>query len=158
MDPVAEIFLRRVLVNELWRRSRIPLGRCSSTTPRRSSPSFAGRSSRRPRRPPRIDVPTLSVASEESPPAFRRVTERVDAAISNSRTILVGRGHVPVVAGTPRVLTLILADTYSGWKFRCKRECRALYQQFGFVCCKAKCTGSNQRTLFSPGIQAGVAA
>jgi len=33
------------------------------------------------------------VAGEGSPPAFRRVTERMAAAIPDSRTVLVGGGH-----------------------------------------------------------------
>lgn len=42
----------------------------------------------------RIDAPTLLVAAEESPPALRRVTERLAEAIPNSQTILVGGGHL----------------------------------------------------------------
>jgi len=54
----------------------------------------------------RIDVPTLLVAGEGSPPAFRRVTERMAAAIPNSRTILVGGGHF-IDPGEPDVLTFV---------------------------------------------------
>ncbi|SRR6266496_2707950 len=53
-----------------------------------------------------IDVPTLLVAGEESPPAFRRVTERMAAAIPNSRTGLVGGGHF-VDPGEPDVLKFV---------------------------------------------------
>src|SRR5205085_10308650 len=41
----------------------------------------------------RIDVPTLLVAGEGSPPAFRRVAQRIATAVPNSRTILVVGGH-----------------------------------------------------------------
>src|SRR5438105_7435743 len=41
----------------------------------------------------RIEVRTLLVASEGSPPAFRRVTERMATAIPNSRTVLVSGRH-----------------------------------------------------------------
>jgi len=54
----------------------------------------------------RIDVPTLLVAGEGSPPAFRRVTERMAAAIPNSRTILVGGGHF-IDPGEPEVLKFV---------------------------------------------------
>jgi pimeloyl-ACP methyl ester carboxylesterase len=47
-----------------------------------------------------VDVPTLLVAGEESPPAFRRVTERMAAAIPNSRTVLVGGGHLDRLQGS----------------------------------------------------------
>jgi len=46
------------------------------------------------------------VAGEESPPAFRRVTERMAAAIPNSRTGLVGGGHF-VDPGEPDVLKFV---------------------------------------------------
>lgn len=54
----------------------------------------------------RINVPTLLVAAEGSPPAFRRVTERMAAAIPNSRMILVGGGHF-IDPGQPDVLAFV---------------------------------------------------
>jgi pimeloyl-ACP methyl ester carboxylesterase len=54
----------------------------------------------------RIDVPTLLVAGEGSPPAFRRVTERMAAAIPDSRTMLVGGGHF-IDPGEPDVLKFV---------------------------------------------------
>ena len=54
----------------------------------------------------RIEVPTLLVASEGSPPAFRRVTERMADAIPTSRTILVGGGHF-IDPGEPDVLKFV---------------------------------------------------
>ena len=41
----------------------------------------------------RISVPTLLVAGRDSPEPFRRVTERMAAAIPGSRTEFVGGGH-----------------------------------------------------------------
>jgi len=54
----------------------------------------------------RIDAPTLLVAGESSPPAFRRVTERMAAAIPDSRMVLVGGGHF-IDPGEPEVLRFI---------------------------------------------------
>ncbi|MDP9270074.1 MAG: alpha/beta hydrolase, partial [Chloroflexota bacterium] len=54
----------------------------------------------------RIGVPTLLVAGEGSPPAFRRVTERMAAAIPNSQSILVGGGHF-IDPGEPDVLKFV---------------------------------------------------
>jgi esterase len=54
----------------------------------------------------KISVPTLLVASEGSPPAFRRVTERMAAAIPNSRTVLVGGDHL-IDPGQPDVLEFV---------------------------------------------------
>jgi pimeloyl-ACP methyl ester carboxylesterase len=42
----------------------------------------------------RIDVPTLLVAAEESPPMFRRVTKLMSAAIPRSTMVHVPGGHL----------------------------------------------------------------
>ncbi len=49
----------------------------------------------------RIDVPTLLVAASDSPPAFRRVTERMAAAIPGARVELVGGGHLVSLRNQP---------------------------------------------------------
>jgi esterase len=54
----------------------------------------------------RISVPTLMVASDGSPPAFRRITELMAAAIPDSRTALVGGGHF-IDPGQPEVLEFV---------------------------------------------------
>jgi pimeloyl-ACP methyl ester carboxylesterase len=54
----------------------------------------------------RISIPTLLVASEGSPPAFRRVTERMAAAIPNARTVMVGGDHF-IDPGRPEVLAFV---------------------------------------------------
>jgi len=54
----------------------------------------------------RIRLPTLLVAGEGSPPALRRVTERMAAAIPDSRSILVGGGHF-IDPGEPDVLRFV---------------------------------------------------
>ena len=107
MDSVAEIFLRRVLGNEQWESFPDPARQMFVD----NSPAILAEF-----RAPwleatasdlsRIHVPTLLVASEGSPPAFRRVTERMAAAISNSRTILVGGGHF-IDPGEPGVLEFV---------------------------------------------------
>jgi esterase len=54
----------------------------------------------------RISVPTLLVAASQSPPAFRRVTDRMAAAISGSKVELVGGGHL-VDPGEPKVVDFV---------------------------------------------------
>jgi esterase len=54
----------------------------------------------------RIDVPTLLVTGEGSPPAFRRVIERMAAAIPDSRTVVVAGGHF-IDPGEPDVLKFV---------------------------------------------------
>jgi pimeloyl-ACP methyl ester carboxylesterase len=54
----------------------------------------------------RISVPTLLVAGTDSPEPFRRVTERMAAAISGSRTEFVGGGHF-IDPGEPSVLGFV---------------------------------------------------
>ncbi len=56
--------------------------------------------------PRRIDKPTLLVAASDSPEAFRQVTELMAAAIPNSRTSLVGGGHI-VNPAEPSVLSFV---------------------------------------------------
>jgi pimeloyl-ACP methyl ester carboxylesterase len=53
-----------------------------------------------------IDVPTLLVAAQESPPMFRRVTELMDAAIPRSRMVHVPGGHL-IDPGEPEVLAFV---------------------------------------------------
>jgi pimeloyl-ACP methyl ester carboxylesterase len=53
-----------------------------------------------------IGVPTLLVAGEASPPAFRRVTDRMAAAIPNARTVIVRGGHF-IDPGLPEVLAFV---------------------------------------------------
>ena len=107
MDSVAEIFLRRVLGNEQWESFPDPARQMFVDNSPAILAEFRG---------PwleatvadlaRIDVPTLLVAGEGSPPAFRRVTERMGAVIPNSRTILVGGGHF-IDPGEPEVLKFV---------------------------------------------------
>jgi len=53
-----------------------------------------------------ISVPTLLVAAERSPPALRRVTDRMAAAIPGSRLELVGGGHF-IDPGEPAVVDFV---------------------------------------------------
>jgi esterase len=53
-----------------------------------------------------IGVPTLLVAGEASPPAFRANNDRLAAAIPDTRTVLVGGGHL-IDPGEPSVLEFI---------------------------------------------------
>lgn len=53
-----------------------------------------------------IDVPTLLVAGEASPPAFRANNDRLAAALPGARTVLVGGGHL-IDPGDPSVLEFV---------------------------------------------------
>jgi len=53
-----------------------------------------------------IGVPVLLVAGESSLPEFRRINERLAAAIPDTRTVLVGGGHL-IDPGEPSVLRFI---------------------------------------------------
>src|SRR5437870_4287405 len=94
VSSVAETFLRRVLGDAQWESFPDPLRQMFVENSPAILAEFQG---------PwleataadlaRIGVPTLLVAGEESPPAFRRVTERMADAIPNSQSTLVGGGH-----------------------------------------------------------------
>jgi esterase len=107
VSSVAEVFLRRVLGDEQWEsfpesvrqmfveNSPAILAEFRGPWLEATAADLA-----------RIGVPTLLVAGEASPPAFRRVTERMAAAIPNSRTVLVGGGHF-IDPGEPDVLKFV---------------------------------------------------
>jgi esterase len=95
-DPssVAEVFLRRVLGDHAWESFKPEV----RTMFVENSPSIlaefrGGVLEATEEDLASIRIPTLLVASEGSPPAFRRMTERMAAAIPDSRTVLVGGGH-----------------------------------------------------------------
>ena len=107
VSSVAEVFLRRVLGDEAWESFPDRLRQMFVDNSPAILAEFRG---------PwleataadlaRIEVPTLLVAGEGSPPAFRRVTERMAAAIPDSRTVLVGGGHF-IDPGEPDVLKFV---------------------------------------------------
>jgi esterase len=107
MSSVAETFLRRVLGDAQWESFPDPLRQMFVENSPAILAEFRG---------PwveataadlaRIDVPTLLVVGEGSPPAFRRVTERMAAAIPNSRRVLVGGGHF-IDPGEPDVIKFV---------------------------------------------------
>jgi len=107
VSSVAETFLRRVLSDEQWESFRDPVRQMFVDNSPAILAEFRG---------PwleateadlaRIQVPTLLVAGEASPPAFRRVTERMAASIPDSRTVLVGGGHF-IDPGEPDVLKFV---------------------------------------------------
>jgi pimeloyl-ACP methyl ester carboxylesterase len=104
---VAETFLREVLGDEAW-----------EAFPQRAKEMFTdnGPAILAEFRGPwlqateadlgRISVPTLLVAGKDSPEPFRRVTERMAAAIPNSRTEFVGGGHF-IDPGEPSVIAFV---------------------------------------------------
>ena len=107
VSAVAETFLRRVLGDVQWESFPDPLRQMFVDNSPAILAEFRG---------PwleateadlaRIQVPTLLVAGEASPPAFRRVTERIAAAIPNSELLLVEGGHF-IDPGEPDVLKFV---------------------------------------------------
>jgi esterase len=107
VSTVAETFLRRVVGDAQWESFPDPLRQMFVDNSPAILAEFRG---------PwleataadlaRIDVPTLLVAAEASPPALRRVTKIMAAAIPNSQSILVGGGHF-IDPGEPGVLTFV---------------------------------------------------
>ena len=107
VSAVAETFLRRVVGDAQWGSFPDPLRQMFIDNSPAILAEFRG---------PwleatavdlaRIGVPTLLVAGEGSPPALRRVTECMAAAIPISRSILVGGGHF-IDPGEPDVLTFV---------------------------------------------------
>ena len=107
LDSVAEMFLRLVLGDETWESFPQPLRQMFTDNSLAILAEFRG---------PwleatsddlsRIDVPTLLVAGLESPPAFRRVTDRMAEAIPGSRTVFVEGGHF-IDPGHPEVLRFV---------------------------------------------------
>jgi esterase len=94
VDDVAEAFLRRVLGDAQWGSFKLELRQMFVDNSPAILAEFRG-GFLQATEPDlaRIDVPTLLVAGEASPQAFRRVTERMAAAIPGSRTVLVAGGH-----------------------------------------------------------------
>jgi pimeloyl-ACP methyl ester carboxylesterase len=102
---VAKTFLRRVLGDEQWK--SFPDGLRQMFVG--NSPAILAEVRGRPLEATAADltqiaVPTLLVASEGSPPAFHRVTERMAAAIPDSRTAQVSGGHL-IDLGEPGLLS-----------------------------------------------------
>ena len=107
IDTVAERFLRPVLGDETWESFPEPLTAMFTA----NGPAIVAEM-----RGPwleateadlaRIGVPTLLLAGKESPPAFRRITDRVAAAIPTSRVVLVEGGHL-VDPAHPDVLAFL---------------------------------------------------
>jgi pimeloyl-ACP methyl ester carboxylesterase len=107
MGSVAETFLREVLGDEAW-----------EAFPRRAKEMFIdnGPAILAEFRGPwleateadlgRISVPTLLVAGTGSPEPFRRLTERMAAAIPNSTTEFVEGGHF-IDPGEPSVIAFV---------------------------------------------------
>ena len=104
---VAETFLRRVLGDAQWESFPEPIRMMAVDNSPAVLAEFRG---------PwleaseadlaRIGVPTLLVAGDASPPALRRVTERMAAAIPNARSVIVGGGHF-IDPGEPDVLAFV---------------------------------------------------
>jgi esterase len=108
-DPssVAETFLRRVAGDEQWESFPDPLKRMFTDNSPAILAEFRGPALQRTASDlARIDVPTLFVAAEGSPPMFRRVTELMTAAIPQARIVHVPGGHL-IDPGEPDVLAFV---------------------------------------------------
>ena len=113
VESVAETFLRKVLGDETWESFPETLKQMFTDNSAAILAEFRG---------PwleataadleRIAAPTLLVAGLESPPAFRRITDRMAEAIPGSRTVLVEGGHL-IDPGHPDVLKFV-AETLGG--------------------------------------------
>jgi pimeloyl-ACP methyl ester carboxylesterase len=96
-DPssVAETFLRRLVGDEQWASFPDSLQRMFTDNSPAILAELRGPALQRTASDlSRIDVPTLLVAAEESPPMFRRVTELMGAAIPRSTMVHVSGGHL----------------------------------------------------------------
>ncbi len=107
ISSVAETFLRRVLGDAAWESFPEPVRQMFIDNSPAILAEFRGRWLEATEEDlARISVPTLLVAGEGSPPAFRRVTERMAAAIPGSGTIFVGGGHF-IDPGEPDVVAFV---------------------------------------------------
>ena len=97
VSSVAETFLRRVLGDEQWESFPDPLRQMFVDNSPAIVAEFRG---------PWVEATAADLARIGSHPASRRVTERMAAAIPNSRTVLVGGGHF-VDPGEPDVLAFV---------------------------------------------------
>jgi pimeloyl-ACP methyl ester carboxylesterase len=107
LDSVAEVFLRTVAGDATW--ERFPDG--AKTLFTANSPAILAELAGGP-----LDVgldqlatisqPTLIVASADSPPVFREVTDAIASAIPECRTALVPGGHL-ITPAEPAVLNFV---------------------------------------------------
>jgi pimeloyl-ACP methyl ester carboxylesterase len=108
-DPssVAEVFLRRVLGDRAWESFKPEVRDVFVANGPAIVAEFRGGYLQATEGDlATIGVPTLLVAGEASPPAFRRVTDRMAAAIPDARTVIVGGGHF-IDPGLPEVLAFV---------------------------------------------------
>jgi pimeloyl-ACP methyl ester carboxylesterase len=107
MEAVAEVFLRRVLGDATWEQFPAAARRMFADNGPAILAEFAGGGLRvDPATLARVQQPTLLVAAADSPAAFRQVTDAMAAAIPNTRTALVGGGHL-VSPAEPAVRSFI---------------------------------------------------
>lgn len=106
-DRVAEVFLRIVAGDAAWEAFPAPAKQMfTANGPAILAELAGGPLQVSPRQLATIRQPTLLVASSESPPAFREVTDRMAAAIPGCQTVLVGGGHL-ITPGEPAVLGFV---------------------------------------------------
>ena len=107
VDTVAEVFLRNVAGDAAWEQFPDAAKRMFAANSPAILAEFEGG-------PLRIGLnalatirkPALLVASSDSPPAFREVTNAMAAATRNWRTVLVGGGHL-ITPAEPAVLAFV---------------------------------------------------
>ena len=108
-DPgsVAEAFLRRVLGDETWEGFPVALREMFAANSPAVLAEFRGPSLEATAEDlSRVGVPTLLVTGSDSPPAFRRVTDRIAAAIPGARVAIVPGGHF-IDPGSPEVVAFV---------------------------------------------------
>jgi esterase len=108
-DPssVAEVFLRRVLGDRVWESFKPDVRHVFIDNGPAIVAEFRGGVLEATEEDlATIGVPTLLVAGEASPPAFRRVTDRMASVIPDARATIVGGGHF-IDPGLPQVLAFV---------------------------------------------------
>lgn len=107
VDAVAEAFLREVAGDAGWERMPDEAKRMVTANGPAILAELSGGGLRvTPSELATITQPTLLVAAADSPPAFRNVTEIMQEAIPNARTVLVGGGHL-ISPAEPAILGFI---------------------------------------------------
>lgn len=106
IDTVAEVFLRPILGDEAWESFPEPLKAMVTENAPAILAELRGPWLDADADLARIAAPTLLVAGKESPPAFRRITERMAAAIPEARVVLAEGGHL-IDPGHPDVLGFV---------------------------------------------------
>lgn len=117
-DAVAEVFLRAVAGDATWEAFPPPLKEMfTENGPAIVAELRAGPWDPSPDLLKTIDVPTLVVAGEDSPPPFREIVDAIADAVPDARSCLVPGGHL-ISPGIPEVVDFVESVlTGEHWSF-----------------------------------------